>query len=838
MQAQYQDEEKGELVFSSFLGGAMDDTCDDLAYDSNGNLFVTGRAPAIWIPEEGTSPNLGPRGNWDIFIAKINPQRHLDSLTFIGGTRNDFSSGIVLDESGSIYVTGNTTSNNFPMSPTLPAYKGYHNNPYTYVTDMIIFKLSGGGDNILFATYLGESYTYEYGYDIVHVPGSGGVIYVTGFTDAQSNDNGVLVGFNTTLGGAASLLVLKNIGNSNSQEQAHGIAVSPLDNSLWVAGQTAPIGGSGGFNPVPGGGYDVFIQHYSAAANPVLLSSTFFGGNGADCETAGSFRECGIAVDAAGNAYIAGNTESSNLAIRYPQGGGFQDYGGGGDGFTLKVHAEACVAGGGECMKLDYWRYLGGESGDSVSSIAVSAAGDAYIAGTTESSDFNTGSFPKALIPDSTRNGRDAFLVRLAPEGYISFFTYFGGANREQAGGVALYEEEGKVALAGGTSGTGTGEFPLIDPVDSTKISEWEGFVSEFTVPAWGQIGIVVTSPTDWAAVVSLQPEFQWEGIPGTDHYSISAYPVFGSQDNPIKYESYLKSRTVRQSGTDCEHPGTSTCFKWDKSTNPYLPDFESGTFLTIEGIKEPDKKIGYAFEIVAYSADGSILASSETEYFQIPSLGGTWEEYKSKGFCTPSVDPDQCTRDNPYWNAYDDLFFYWGEAYDIPPSLLKAIMIAESATDGAMRLILNSNKVFPPHMGYGYEPGWDYKDHYLRMDPNNPVPNINRCYVPYYNAVTNKAMDPLFFFLDPQGPDHAGAFINYHTNTDNCTTIIPSNYQNMPPTNRTCHITDPLYPGKNPEIPCPYPYNITVPADDLWAPISIYYFANEPKYGGQVSVT
>jgi hypothetical protein len=827
-QPQRQDEEKGELAFSSFLGGAMDDTCDDLAYDSDGNLFVTGRAPSIWIPEEGASPNLGPRGNWDIFIAKINPQRHLESLTFIGGTRNDFSSGITVDESGNIYVTGNTTSNNdFPLSPTLPAYKGHHNNPYTYVTDMIIFKLSGGGDSILFATYLGDPYSYEYGYDIVHVPGSGGVIYVTGFTDAQNNHNGILVGFNTTLGGTASLLTWKTIGNSYSQEQAHGIAVSPLDNSLWVVGQTAPVGGSGGFNPAPAGGYDVFIQHYSAASNPALLSTTFFGGNGADCEIAGSFRECDIAVDAAGNAYVSGNTESSDLAARYPQGGGFQDYGGGGDAFALKLHAEACAAGGGECLKLDYWRHLGGGSADSANSIAVSAAGDAYIAGTTESSDFSTSPFPKALMPDSTCNGRDSFLVRLAPEGQISFFTYLGGTNSEQTGGAALFEEGGKAALAGGTSGQGTGEFPLVDPVDSSKISTWEGFVSEFTVPDWEPgTGITITSPTDFAMVLSLRPEFQWTQYPGTDHYEIVVYNVAGNVEDPESIHPTTPIRTdlVRSSFCIPNMEG-EWCFKWKE---PWLHadgyELKSGEVLS-QG--------GYAFEVSAFSVDDELIAKSNPAFFQIPALGVNWGEYRN---ILTQCNSRGCTEklNNPYWHAYDDLFYRWAEYYDLIPSMLKAIMIAETAKDGA-EIDIPSNRndpnsssaFFPPHFAYGYEGGWDWHIHY---DPTVYKGNTGLYY--RYDQHPHP-FDVPFFIWNQEFSDYHSTYYNIYKD------YIEGGDHPPHPSEIKCTIIDPIFPELNIEnSDCPFPYERIVPIVGDTRPVTIYRYGWLSKYAGAFSNT
>ncbi|MBN2243519.1 MAG: SBBP repeat-containing protein, partial [Acidobacteria bacterium] len=701
--------EKGELLFSSYMGGAGDDVVSDAAYGPDGSMYVTGTAAQTWYISGATNVVSGSLGDYNVFVAKIDPQYHCEFIIFLGGEFSEAGSGIAVDESGSIYVVGHTYSPDFPMTSAHTPYKSALSCEYYCYADILLFKLAPAGNSLLYASYLGGS-IFDYGYDIAYVPGSGGVVYIAGYTDSKHfypfyqtgvglSPDGVLAGFNTTLDGNASLITVQFIGGNGTHEQAHSVAVSPLDGSLWIVGQTAPLGGSGrftalnGFDSEPGGGYDAFVVHFSTPSFS-KMSSSYFGGSGDDCERGGSARECAIGVDAAGNAYITGNTRSPDLAQAY--GEGLQAYGGGEDVFAAKIFTETC-AGGGECMRLGYWRYLGGSGADSAFSIAVSAEGDAYISGETGSVNFGVDSFPKDLSMDPVLDFIDAFLIRLAPAGYVSYSTYYGGPDADFSKGVAVTEDGQKAAVVGGISDRKR-DFPLVNPVDGDGGSGFEGIVGELSIPDWTP-RIAIISPTDWAMVLSVVPTFTWKPAYEADRYILEIHRV-NAQGEAL--EAAFKSKILLAADV-CNNDGTCS-FKLNNPeevrdiTKDILP---SGSTLETGG---------YAWKITAEAANGKIIAESEYGYFQIPSLGGTWKDVKDAGLC----DSLSCFMngkpivENPTWNEYDDWIYINAERWDIPPSLIKAIMAGETVHGIAPWIF--GDESFPPNESYLYEPGEDCK--------------------------------------------------------------------------------------------------------------------------------
>jgi hypothetical protein len=241
--------------------------------------------------------------------------------------------------------------------------------------------------------------------------------------------------------------------------------------------------------------------------------------------------------------------------------------------------------------------------------------------------------------------------------------------------------------------------------------------------------------------VLTIMPEFQWEPFPGASYYAINVHRVTGNPTSPENIQPIPKiefSKIADKIWDDCAHPGSSWCLKWPNAT-----DFTSGFSLA---------KGGYAYNIVAYSSNSSILATSDYEYFQIPSLGKEWSIYRT----IPNCNSKGCEhQENPYWNGYDDLFYLWSDYYDLKPSMLKAIMIAETAKDGAEidvpkpREVLTDPKIdmntlerdyFAPNYAYGYEGGWDWNKHYDYLD------NEGLYYIyPTYPG-TNEPLDVLFF--------------------------------------------------------------------------------------------
>ncbi|HKC26254.1 MAG TPA: SBBP repeat-containing protein, partial [Thermoanaerobaculia bacterium] len=253
------------------------------------------------------------------------------------------------------------------------------------------------------------------------------------------------------------------LGGSNV-DRGFGIAVDAAGNA-YVTGSTlstdfhttagapqAVFGGAGA-----GGAVVTYGDVFFAKLDPTLSNlvyATYLGGSDGDVGHA-------IAVDASGSAYVTGNTHSSNFPTT--SGALRRTYGGSSD-TTSFVRGDAFVAKLSPSGALVYSTYLGGSNGDGAAAIAVDAAGNAYVAGSTTSADFpvTAGAFQTAKKSPST-NIADAFVTKLNPQGSaLVYSTYLGGTLSEGDSftfftrGIAV-DAAGNAVVAGSTSAT---DFP------------------------------------------------------------------------------------------------------------------------------------------------------------------------------------------------------------------------------------------------------------------------------------------------------------------------------------------------------------------------------------------
>ena len=360
------------LVYSTYLGGGGDDRGFDIAVDSSGNAYVTGQT------DSGDFPRIVPiqvlnRGLSDAFVTKLNAAGNdLVYSTYLGGSSSDFGFGIAVDASGNAHVTGQTNSTDFPTVLPIQFANGA-------LGDVFVAKLNAAGTVLLYSTYLGGNGD-DCGFRIA-VDASGSA-YVFGDTTStnfptanpvQSARNGAVDAFVTKLNAAANAFVYSTYLGGNGTELGFAIAVD-ASGSAYLTGLTnssdfptvSPI------QPAFGGGIaDAFVTKLNAAG-AALVYSTYLGGSFTDAGLA-------IAVDASGNAYVAGLTDSSDFPTASP----IQSANGGGDdAFVTKLNAAGNA--------LVYSTYLGGGSADNAVAIALDASGNAYLTGNTDSADFPT----------------------------------------------------------------------------------------------------------------------------------------------------------------------------------------------------------------------------------------------------------------------------------------------------------------------------------------------------------------------------------------------------------------------------------------------------------------
>ena len=168
-----------DLDYSTYLGGSDDQFGVGIAVDSSGNAYVTGSTASEDFPIKNAlqaSNASNPDYLHDVYVAKLNARgSDLVYSTYLGGTGNDTGFAIVVDSSGSAYVTGSTSSSNFPAKEPLQVYGGGS------YSDAFVVKLNPAGSDLAYSTYLGGGLN-DGGRDIA--VDTRGAAFVTGSTES------------------------------------------------------------------------------------------------------------------------------------------------------------------------------------------------------------------------------------------------------------------------------------------------------------------------------------------------------------------------------------------------------------------------------------------------------------------------------------------------------------------------------------------------------------------------------------------------------------------------------------------------------------------------------
>jgi uncharacterized protein (TIGR03437 family) len=473
------------LTYSTYFGsGGAEDVPAGIAVDAAGQIYLVGSTGAADFPT--ANPAQGSlRGKSDVFIAKLNAAGNaLIYSTYLGGNNEgqgaDVGFGIAVDGSGNAYVTGVTSASDFPIKSALE-------NTLGGPADAFVTKLNPSGA-LVYSTYLGGSGA-ELGFGIA--VDSAGAPYIVGTTSSRDLLSGGGKRFadegddaaeqaaaspeQTGLSGPSDAFVIKlaptgtarvygrYVGGSAS-ELGLAIAVDAMSNA-YITGLTI----SNNFpttNPLQanygGGDTDGFVTKLSANGSSFIYS-TYLGGSGRENHTFLQqipFPGAAIAVDAAGAAYVAGTTTSSNFPTRGPVQASF---GGVADAYVAKLNPAGNA--------LVYSTYLGGTGEELGFGLAVDAAGNAYVAGGTDSTGF-----PMANPLQAILNGAaDAFVAKLNAAGNaLTYSTYLGGGSEDVAIGVAA-DAAGNAHVFGLTASS---DYPTAQPLQSSRRGNADTFVA------------------------------------------------------------------------------------------------------------------------------------------------------------------------------------------------------------------------------------------------------------------------------------------------------------------------------------------------------------------------
>lgn len=318
----------GSLIYSTFLGGSNTEQGLGIAADRDGSTYITGYTDGQSFPtKDPLQPTIG--GMVDVFIAKLSQGGELVYSTFLGGSNRDWGTDIAVDNSGNAYVTGYTSSSNFPTKDPRQTKKGD-------LADAFVVRLSATG-TLVYSSYLGGT-GEDRGAGIA--VDSSGSIYITGFTTSpnfaarnpqQSTLSGACDAFVTKLTADGSDLLYSTFLGGSHLDFGSGLAVDNKGNA-YITGNTSspnfPL--KNPQQPVRGGSSDAFVAKFTT--NGVLVYSSYLGGSDTTQATS-------IAVDNHGNAYVTGFTQSPDFPTQQPLQAAYG--GANGDAFVTKFSSFA-----------------------------------------------------------------------------------------------------------------------------------------------------------------------------------------------------------------------------------------------------------------------------------------------------------------------------------------------------------------------------------------------------------------------------------------------------------------------------------------------------------------
>jgi hypothetical protein len=538
-------------------------------------------------------------------VFNVSASAQLLYSTYFGSYNDDSSFGIAVDFAGNVYITGYTDcTGGFPTTPG--AFDQIWNNGI----DSFVCKINptlSGASSLIYSTYLGGSNT-DRAYAIA--VDSAGNAYITGQTlssnfpttsnayDSTYNSNNLFV---TKLNASGSALLYSTF--FGSSDCGYSIAVDNTGNAYitgFVQDTTFPITG-GVFDPWYSGSGDGFVSKINPAfsGSSSLVYSTYLGGSGSDQAYA-------IAVDTAGNAYITGQTLSSNFpttagafditfsgnpdlfitklnssgsALLYSTffgsydcgygiavdnventyitgyshytgyfpttGGAFDQTFSGGtyDGFVCKLNTL-----GSGTASLIYSTYIGGNADDQGYAITIDSTGKTYITGYTYSSNFPTtnGAY------DTTGSGSDVFMSQLNVAGSaLIYSTYLGGGNADEGRSVAV-DSTGNVYVTGNTnssdfSTTGNAYDGSWNWSADIFITQMSLFVNQPPNP------VTLLQPLNNSSTSNHQPTFTWSDATDPDGGPVEYQVQVDNNSNFLspEYQNAFGSSTEATPGSE-----------------------------------------------------------------------------------------------------------------------------------------------------------------------------------------------------------------------------------------------------------------------------------------------
>jgi uncharacterized repeat protein (TIGR01451 family) len=452
------------IAYSTYLGGNGTDASVGIGVDQGFNVYVAGTTSSSNFPTVGGFQSVALSSGNHVFAAQLNSSgTALLYSTYLSGTGSDVASGMAIDTSGDIFVTGTTTSSNFPTTPgafqtptSVPPVPAADN--HFFASEVSTALQLNGTPSLIYSTYFGGGNP------------SNGLTQGGGITVDTSG--------NIYLTGGTNFL---HLGNTNDFPILNAYQAC-LDQSPPIPAPNPPPACSSTVTAT-----DAFVAKLNpkAATGAQLLYSTYLGGSADDVGN-------GIAVDDAGNAYVTGSTASTDIVLPTTIAPYQPVNRGGIDAFLAKIGNQVS---GSTVFPVNYMTFYGGSGTDIGLAITVDTSQNAHFTGSTDSSDLTTNN----AVQTTLGGGTDAFVALLSTTTSVTvgtqgiYSTYLGGSGNDRGTGIAI-DANGVTYVVGDTNST---NFPTSGgPVQPSLGGSTDAFVTK----------LGATSTLQLAAGVSPNP--------------------------------------------------------------------------------------------------------------------------------------------------------------------------------------------------------------------------------------------------------------------------------------------------------------------------------------------
>ncbi len=473
------------LTFSLFISGTSQDTARAIGHDARGLIYVSGitLSTDFEIDPNTTQVPGGPQfanndGGYDLFIVQVDPtitdgSNPVAFATYLGGSSDDFLNDMYVAPGGLVYLTGYTTSTDFPAG-TIAGFQ----TSLSGTTDafVVIYDVTQPvGSQLVYSSYLGGG-TGAAGNGVT--ADAKGRVFIVGTTNSSEipvrnglpagltgGSDAFIAGFDPSKSGDATLFFSTFLGGS-SFEEGNGITIA-ANGTLWVVGQTYSTdfpGAGNAYNFGSNGSADGFIVNIDPGGN--YLYSTYIGGSGVDSAQR-------VTLDSKGRVVVTGYTLSTNFPV---SAGAVQSTNNGmGDIFVSILDPTIANS----AAQLVYSTYYGGSGAEQVNGIAKDAKGAIYVTGITGSPDLPiTGN----ALMNARTGGQDGFVLKLdptisGPTGIV-YASYVASPGSQTAYGVDV-DAKGTIYVTGSTN---AGIFDALNGIGKTTPSgDIDGYLLGFT---------------------------------------------------------------------------------------------------------------------------------------------------------------------------------------------------------------------------------------------------------------------------------------------------------------------------------------------------------------------